>query len=88
MIQTFGRKNVGTKYSIDNVHEVKVYTVAILKQFTFLKKTNRTSYCLYQCNGLRTLCGDLVQCRKMGAFTLPREPQFCRFKANYLKIYL
>lgn len=38
MIQTFGRKNVGTKYSIDNVHEVKVYTVAILKQFTFLKK--------------------------------------------------
>lgn len=40
MIQTFGRKNVGTKYSIDNVHEVKVYTVTILKQFTFLKKNN------------------------------------------------
>lgn len=38
MIQTFGRKNVGTKYSIDNVHEVKVYTDAILKQFFFSEK--------------------------------------------------
>lgn len=63
MIQTFGRKNVGTNYSIDNVHEVKVYTVTILKQLTFLKKQLELhiAYTSVTVKGLHALCGDLVQ---------------------------